>query len=390
MAPKGPPMVDFTKISEVSTLINSDWTQAQAQEIFRNLSTLITTLQTNTGLDEQQPVSVTRGDLWNALASRFLASGDIHLAELVYSSWLRRFYELQADSRRRLHKGGPLHQLGVIFLVRDQEDTARRLFLLAFIEDMLSDPARMTEYPSYNVLRHVLQVPEQTLVTIRRDVERRIAGKQLALHPEEVLVEHTLETVSRQYRPWERGSPIINPLYASELFSGVAEAAIPKDKGDALEKLVAYLVETAEGLELAGAKVKTHEYEFDLLVRNLVLDDPIFEELGAYILVECKNWEEKVEVGTISHFVEKLRSTKCRTGILVARHGVTGEQLDKDRSRVEAARLSILKAHYQDNVVIIVLDESDLRRLTAAEVSLRSVIMQGYENIRFDWRRPLA
>ncbi len=382
-------MTDFTNFVEVRELIESEWSQVQAQEIFRNITTIIATLRENTGLDDQRPVSITRGELWNSLAGKFLASGDIFLAELVYSSWLEVYYAIQKERKKRLHKGGPLHQLGVIHLLRDQSDTARRFFLLAFVEDMLSGPSSMKEYPSYNVLRHVLQIPERTLTAIREDVQSRSVAEELILYPERILVEHTLETVSEQYRAWERGSPLANPLYAMELMSAVESATSSKEKGDALEKLIAYLVETSEGLELAGAKVITHEYEFDLLVRNLVLDDPIFEELGAYIPVECKNWSEKVDVATVSHFVEKLRSTKCRAGILVARHGVTGEQSDRDRDRVEAARLSILKAHYQDDVVLIVLDEGDLRRLTAGETNLRSAMMQAYENIRFDWKRPL-
>ena len=381
-------MTDFSDLGQITNLVKkTDWTPAEAQEVFRNLSTLLATLSQNTGWDDSSPIPISRGEPWDLLAAKFFALGELNVAEIVYSVWLKQFYDAQTASGRRFHKGGPLHQIGVIYSLRDRPDTARRFFLLAFVEDMLSDSARMREYPSYNVLRHVIRMPEETLKSIQAAVATKLGQKVPVFYPEEILLDHTLQTASSAYRPWDYGSPVLNSEYASELWDTVAKARKPKEKGTTLEKLLAYLVETSEGLELAGANVLTHEYELDLLVRNLIVDDPLFEELGAYILIECKNWDTRVDVVVISHFVEKLRSTRCRTGILVARRGITGEQLDLERNRVEAARLSVLKAHHQDGVVVVVLDETGLRKIVRGEATLRSILMLGYESIRFDKKR---
>jgi hypothetical protein len=64
--------------------------------------------------------------------------------------------------------------------------------------------------------------------------------------------------------------------------------------------------------------------EIDIAVANerkarwMQLLPPVF-------LVECKNWDAKVDSGAVSKFGAKLRYRRIDTGILVAANGITGD-----------------------------------------------------------------
>lgn len=93
-------------------------------------------------------------------------------------------------------------------------------------------------------------------------------------------------------------------------------------KGDSWERAAEYFIGQIKGLKISGRRVQTAAQEIDLSAVNVSMDSKLWE-MGAYILIECKNWSEKVDVQVIrglSH-ISTLKGNK--TTILFAANGVT-------------------------------------------------------------------
>lgn len=110
-------------------------------------------------------------------------------------------------------------------------------------------------------------------------------------------------------------------------FDKILKSAEIKDtyqKGIKWEEAAGYFLNHIEGLKISGKRVKTLAQEIDLSIVNVSLDTNLWE-MGAYILVECKNWDEKVGIQTIrglSH-ISDLKGNK--TTFLFVANGLTRE-----------------------------------------------------------------
>lgn len=76
-----------------------------------------------------------------------------------------------------------------------------------------------------------------------------------------------------------------------------------------------------------------------------------FENWGNLILVECKNWSTRVNLKEVLAFSMKVLLAKAKTGILVARQGVT-----KSDAAAERAILNIFDT-VQVAILVLTLDE---------------------------------
>jgi hypothetical protein len=93
-----------------------------------------------------------------------------------------------------------------------------------------------------------------------------------------------------------------------------------------------------------------------------------FPSFGEKIIVECKNWERRVDSSDIAWFYWKMRLGGVHEGILIAANGVTGKL-----SRRQAAQGIITMANAENpskRIFVITLDEIaqiasyvDLRKL---------------------------
>lgn len=93
-------------------------------------------------------------------------------------------------------------------------------------------------------------------------------------------------------------------------------------KGINWEQASRYFIENIEGLEVFGHRIKTKEHEIDLSVINTSLDSWLWE-MGAYILAECKNWEEKVGIQVVRGLAHISELKGNRTIFLFASSGIT-------------------------------------------------------------------
>ena len=97
-------------------------------------------------------------------------------------------------------------------------------------------------------------------------------------------------------------------------------------KGKALENLAVEIFESIKGLKIIKVNARLHAEELDLLLKNNI-GVGFWRLAGSPIVVECKNWSQKVGAREISVLFDKLLSLgpKACTGILIAPNGVTGD-----------------------------------------------------------------
>ena len=70
------------------------------------------------------------------------------------------------------------------------------------------------------------------------------------------------------------------------------------EKGELWEDIAAYVIAHINGWKITGRRIKTGHQEIDISVANVSYNDKLWE-LGAYILVECKNWCKRVDIPVI-------------------------------------------------------------------------------------------
>jgi len=127
-------------------------------------------------------------------------------------------------------------------------------------------------------------------------------------------------------------------------------------KGKALESLAAEIFKSIKGLKILKVDARLHAEELDLLLKNDITVG-FWRFAGSPIVVECKNWSQKVGAREVSVLFDKLVSLgpKVCTGILIAPHGVTGDSHSDAVLKVREKR--------QQGRDIIILDKADLEEI---------------------------
>ena len=101
-----------------------------------------------------------------------------------------------------------------------------------------------------------------------------------------------------------------------------AEKGTAYEKGICLERAAEYYIQQICGLRITGRRVRTGLQKIDLSAVNVSLDSRLWE-MGAYILIECKNWSGKAGIEVIRSLVHICAYKGNRTVFLFAANGVT-------------------------------------------------------------------
>lgn len=193
-----------------------------------------------------------------------------------------------------------------------------------------------------------------------------------------VQIEEILKTISRgvQTHFEEDESPKRRLI---ELIEAVELADTNNNKGKSLEDLAKFLFDATPSLSCKYANLLTRSSEIDLVIEYdaSVGRLPIFEELGRYCLVECKNWSKPVGVGPVRDFMGKLDKCRVRLGIIFSKNGVTGVDSGADALREIQSRFD------RDGVSLIVFSLEDLKGIDDGE-DFYSALDKKADNLRFD------
>jgi HEAT repeat protein len=139
-----------------------------------------------------------------------------------------------------------------------------------------------------------------------------------------------------------------------------------RQKGKALEELLATLFAGIPGFTVNERNYHTATEELDLVLRNASAD-PFWRELGSLILVEAKHWQaQRVGKNEYVQFYRKLeaRGGHCTLGFLVCTERFA------ETFHLEALRDS------KDRLRVVPIDGDDLQRLVEAED--RSTILRSF------------
>jgi hypothetical protein len=109
---------------------------------------------------------------------------------------------------------------------------------------------------------------------------------------------------------------------------GLDKQRTTKDRGDALESLLCYLLGELPGIFVRrNARDPFRSMEIDITAAN-AQEARWMKVLPSVFLVECKNWDAKVCSKMVSEFAAKLRYRRIEAGILVATNGITGDPVE--------------------------------------------------------------
>ncbi len=118
-------------------------------------------------------------------ASTYLQHQRFRLAEEVYRSELELMIRRQEKQKARIHKGAPLHMLGITLLLQGKHDDALKQFVLAYIEDILTyPPSEVDKTPAALTLRSGYKMGDYALQLIK---EVALENPLNILDPETIL-----------------------------------------------------------------------------------------------------------------------------------------------------------------------------------------------------------
>lgn len=144
----------------------------------------------------------------------------------------------------------------------------------------------------------------------------------------------------------------------------------PHERGRWLEEIVVQLVADAPGLEVLDVRHKNSYEEIDVIVA-LTRVSPLLTHWGPLMLVECKNWNEKVGADPVRAFYTKLITKRgtTRLGVILSPSGFTRPVTDLVRSFHDA--------------LILTFGPSELSKLLRGQVTFRQLLEEAVPNALF-------
>jgi hypothetical protein len=93
--------------------------------------------------------------------------------------------------------------------------------------------------------------------------------------------------------------------------------------------------------------------QIDLAVAHLGVLGPV----RYFFFVECKYWESPVDSAAVGYFINTCRSRQVRLGVIISKHGITGDAGEASNAH------SLAFAASAQGVNLVVLRESDLLKV---------------------------
>lgn len=149
-----------------------------------------------------------------------------------------------------------------------------------------------------------------------------------------------------------------------------------KEKGDALEDLVCYLLQISGGIFKIIKNVGTSSNEIDQVImlnekgRALLANGLVSSRLRNF-LGECKNYNKRVNVTYVGKFYSLLQTTSITTGILFSYHGITGTKWSNASGLVK--KIYLQRECESNRVAIINFDITDFISISKGENFLQII-----------------
>ncbi|MDK4724986.1 restriction endonuclease [Rhizobium phaseoli] len=186
------------------------------------------------------------------------------------------------------------------------------------------------------------------------------------------------KTLSRSSQP-EPNRPPVMVAELVDLIERVEKAETNDAKGKSLEALASFLLTGVPGLRCKYSNLRTRSSEIDLVVEYVPSTRrlSLFDEVGQYALVECKNWSRPVGADQVRNFMGKLGKCKARLGVIFAKNGITGQ------ADGTAALREIQSYFDRDGTMVLVFSLQELRPIDSGP-AFYDVLDLKADNLRFD------
>ncbi len=178
-------------------------------------------------------------------------------------------------------------------------------------------------------------------------------GSLLSLDSDFVKIRELVERRSEELEPLSGEQPEL-----AELLHAASEAQ-RSEKGEKLEQFALRLFQNIKGLRVIKKNARLQAEELDLLISNDI-SVGFWRFAGSPIVVECKNWVQRVGAREIGVVCEKLNSIgpDAKTAIILAPNGISGTP--------ERDALLKIREKRQRGQYIIVLDREALVEVAAS------------------------
>lgn len=171
----------------------------------------------------------------------------------------------------------------------------------------------------------------------------------------------------------------INAQEYSAALDATKRARGNRRKQQSLERLAKLLFQGIPFLSFKYSNLRTASSEIDLVFLYMGFKKTtVFDELGRYLLVECKNWKDPVGAKHVRDFIGKMQKSRVKLGVLVAPNGVTGASDSADALR------EIHTIYDKDGLFVVVIAEEHLELLKQG-ANFYELLEYEVESIRFDF-----
>jgi hypothetical protein len=143
----------------------------------------------------------------------------------------------------------------------------------------------------------------------------------------------------------------------------LASVEDPHERGRLLEHVITDMVNASSGLRVVDVRHRNDYEEIDIIV-SITQYNPLLSHWGPLLLIECKNWRNKVGTDPVRAFYTKMTTKKgaVRLGVIVSPSGFT-------KGVRELSRL------FQDALVIAIGPE-ELRQVATRKESFLELLEQ--------------
>jgi hypothetical protein len=311
---------------------------------------------------------------WELVGLLYLRQEKFHEAASIFGALYHHQNLAQRPTGSRYHKGMPLVYLHDCYLGMGYFLIARRYLMLTLVEDALIDEGRID--PAKGVYFRAVPtglLPESDLNRYAKEAfAYSKSNAEISRFPEAVLQSLDQNWLTHAPSTLEAGTYIANREYIGHLFSKIGIAS----DGRVLEQLAEYLFSCVPGCRTQRRK-RSMSTDYDLICSIEGPEIDFRSEFGRYFLCECKDWAQPADFGVMAKFCRVLDSVKARFGIIFSRNGISGA------GRTKYAEREQLKAFQDRGMVIVVVDESDLKKM-ADGANLIGLLRTKYEKIRLD------
>lgn len=153
------------------------------------------------------------------------------------------------------------------------------------------------------------------------------------------------------------------------MLTNAANEPVADTRGKLFEAVAEYMFKEV-GCSVRGNLINSLGAEqIDLAVAHLGVLGPV----PTFFLVECKYWESRVDSAAVGYFLNTCRSRQVRLGVIISKHGITGDPAEASRAH------SLAFAASAQSVNLVVLKESDLVRVTSDADFVEMLLMAWME-----------